>query len=90
MFGRSKSSHQCFIKKTVVKNFAIFTGKYLCQSLFNKVAGLHACNFIKKRHQRRGFPVNIAKFLGTPIIEKHLQTATSPCLLETIGKKISS
>ena len=33
------------------KNFAKFTGKHLCWSLFNKVAGLKAC-----------FPVNFAKF----------------------------
>ena len=37
-----------FCKKGVRRNFAKFTGKHLCQSLFfNKVAGL-ACNFIKK------------------------------------------
>ena len=28
--------------------FAIFTGKHLLGSHFNKVAGLWACNFIKK------------------------------------------
>ena len=33
------------------------------ESLFNKVAGLKACNFIKKRLQHRCFLVNIAKFL---------------------------
>ena len=33
------------------------------ESLVKKVAGLKACNFIKKRHQNRCFPVNIAKFL---------------------------
>ena len=37
-----------FCKKGVLKNFAKFTGKHLCQSLFfNRVAG-GACNFIKK------------------------------------------
>ena len=35
------------------------------ESLFNKVAGLDACIFIKKRKQHRYFPVNIAKFSGT-------------------------
>ena len=30
----------CSMKKGVIKNFAKFTGKHLCQSLFNKVAGL--------------------------------------------------
>ena len=29
------------------------------QSLFNKVAGLHACNFIKKKLQHRCFPVTV-------------------------------
>ena len=32
------------------------------ESLFNKVAGLKFCNFIKKRLQHRYFTVNIAKF----------------------------
>ena len=37
-------------KKGAPRNFAKFTGKHLCQSLFfNKVAGLTACNLIKKR-----------------------------------------
>ena len=36
-----RSSHQrCSVKKGVLRNFAKFTGKHLCQSLFfNKVAG---------------------------------------------------
>ena len=35
-------------EKGVLRNFAKFTGKHLCQNLFfNKVAG-GACNFIKK------------------------------------------
>ena len=41
-----------FFKIGVLKNFAIFTGKHLCQSLFfNKVAGLHPqflCFFTNK------------------------------------------
>ena len=40
----------------VLRNFAKFTGKHLCQSLyFNKVAGLR--------------PVNFAKFLRTPFLQ---------------------
>ena len=45
-----------FCKKAVFKNFAIFTGKHLPWSL-------KACNFIKKRLQRRCF-------LRTPILKK--------------------
>ena len=48
-FDKIRSTHRrCSVKKSVLRNFAKVTGKYLCQSLFfNKVAGL-ACNFIKK------------------------------------------
>ena len=36
-----KECPEVFYKKVVLKNFAKFTGKHLCQSLvFNKVAGL--------------------------------------------------
>ena len=61
------------LKKAVLKNFAIFTGKkpvLELESLFNKVAGLQACNFIKKRLEHRCFPVNFAKFLRTLILKR--------------------
>ena len=49
-----RSSHRrCFIKKAVLKNFAIFTGKLL----------------FKKRLEHWCFPLNIAKFLRTPILK---------------------
>ena len=38
----------------------------MLKSLFNKIAGLQACNFIKKRLQYRCFPVNIVNSLRTP------------------------
>ena len=46
---RHRSSRlDVFCRKGILRNFAKFTGKHLCQSLFfNKVAGA-ACNFIKK------------------------------------------
>ena len=33
------------------------------ESLSNRVPGLKACNFIKKKLQHRCFPVSVAKFL---------------------------
>ena len=40
---------EVFYKKGVLRNFAKFVGKHLCQSLvFSKVAGLQVCNFFKK------------------------------------------
>ena len=44
----------------------------MLKSLLSKVAGLHACNFIKKRLQHRGFSVNIAEFLRIAIFIEHL------------------
>ena len=63
-----KSSHQrCSIIKGVLRNFAKFTGKHLCQSLFfNKVK---AYNFIKKEILAQVFPVIFAKFLRTHILQ---------------------
>ena len=48
-----RSSHRrCSFKKAVISNFELFTGKKLVlQSIFNKVAGLKACNFVKKETQ---------------------------------------
>ena len=73
-----RSSHQrCSMKKGVLRNFAKFTEKHLCQSLFfNKVAGL--------RFRYRCFPMNFAKFLRTPF----LQNATGRLLLLLVQKKI--
>ena len=57
------------MKKGVFKDFAKFTEKPVLESLFNKVAGLSACNFIKKKRQPRCFPVKSAKFLRAPILK---------------------
>ena len=62
-------NEQIFCKNAVLKNFAIFTEKQLFWSLFlNRNTGLQYCNFIKKRLQHKCFPVNIAKFLRTPVL----------------------
>ena len=42
---------KCFVKNNILRNFAKFTGKRLCQSLFfNKV-----CSFVKKENQAQVF-----------------------------------
>ena len=41
----------------------------MLESYFNKVAGLKACNFIKKRLQHRCFSVNTVKFFRAPILK---------------------
>ena len=47
------------------KNFVIFTEKPGLDSVFNEVAGLQTCKFIKKNSRHRCFLVNIAKFFRT-------------------------
>ena len=60
----TRSSHRrCSINKAVFKNFAIFTEKYLCSSIFL------IKQIIKIRLQHRDFPENIAKFLRTPVLK---------------------
>ena len=55
---------RCSEKKLLLKLCAEFTGKHLCWSLFNKVAGRQTCNFFKKRLQYGCFPVNISRVVG--------------------------
>ena len=54
---------EVFHKESVLRNFAKFTGKHLCQSLF----------FNKVEDWVRFFPVNFAKFLGTPFVTEDLR-----------------
>ena len=62
-----------FCKKGVLRNFAKFTGKHLCQSLFfNKVAGLSPATLLKKRLWHRCFPGDFVKLLRTLISTEHL------------------
>ena len=63
-----------FCKEGVLRNFAKFTVKQMCQSLiFNTVAGLRPATLLKKRLWHRCFSVNFAKFLRTPFLTEHLR-----------------
>ena len=64
------SWQRCSVRKGVLINFAKFTGKHLCQSLFfNKVAGLRSATLLKKRLWHRYFPMNFVKFLKTSFLQ---------------------
>ena len=68
------SQPEVFCKKDVLRNFAKFTRKHLCPSLFfNKVAGLRPATLLKKRLWHRCFPVNFVKFLRTPFLTEHVR-----------------
>ena len=64
----ARNNHQrCSVRKGVLRNFAKFKGKHLCQSLFfNKVPGLRPATLLKKRPWHRCFPLNFMKFLRIP------------------------
>ena len=65
-----------FYKISVFKNFAKFTRRHLCRSLFlNKDAGLGPATLLKKKIQHWCFLVNFAKFFRTPF----LQNTSSNC-----------
>ena len=64
-----RSSHRsCIMKKAVLKNFVIFTGK------------LQARNFIKNRLQHQWFPLSIAKFLKTAISKNICSVSCCLCI----------
>ena len=59
-FRTNKRSHRrCSLKKDVLGNFAKFTGKHLCQSIFFNVAGLRPATLLKNMLWHRCFPVNL-------------------------------
>ena len=75
LWNYRSSQRRCYMNKDVLKNFAKFTWKHLCQSFFlNKVAVL---NFIKKRLWHRCFPVNFANFLKNTFSTEHLRGTAS-------------
>ena len=49
-WASDRSSHRkCSVRKAILRNFANFTGKHLCKSLFfNKVSGLRPATLLKK------------------------------------------
>ena len=74
------------VAQGVLKSFAKFTGKQLCQSLFfHKVAGLMTATLLKKRLWHSRFPMNFAKFLRTTFFIEHpwwlLQTSSLVLLI---------
>ena len=77
------------MKKGVLKNFAIFIGKHLSESLFfNKVAGpptsrnvqavgLEACSFIKKDILTQVFRCEFCETFKNTFFIEHLWTTAS-------------
>ena len=63
------------MKKGILRNFAKFTEKHLCQSLFfNKVTGL---NFIKNETLAQVFSSEFGEISKNTFFAGHLQTTAS-------------
>ena len=69
-----KQPQEVFYKKNVLKNFAKFTVKHLCQSLcFNKVGGI-ACNLNKKETLAHVFPCEFCEIFMNTSFTEHLRS----------------
>ena len=89
-----RSSRQVFCKKGVLKRFAKFTGKHLCQSLFfNKVAGLRPAALLKKESPAQVYSCEFCETFSKTYFVEHLRTAASEIkfsVRRTLGLKIAS
>ena len=66
------SRPEVLCKKAVLKNFAEFTGKHLCQGLFfNKVEGLSPATLLKKR-LAQVFSFEFCEISEKPFFIEHL------------------
>ena len=66
-----KQPAEVFYKKAVLKNFSVFTGKYLCLILFLiKFRVFRSATFLKKRFHPRCFSLNVAKFFRKLCLKK--------------------
>ena len=66
-----------FCEKGVLRNFAKFTGKHLCQSLFLINLQARACNFIKKETLAQVFSGEVCKIYKNIFFTEHLWTTAS-------------
>ena len=85
---KRSSRSDVFCEKGVLRNFAEFTGKHLCHSLFfNKVAG-GACNFIKKETLAQMFSCEFCEISKNTFFTEHLRwLLLEKCLFCNVTEK---
>ena len=74
-----RSSHRrCSVRKGVFRDFAKFTGKYPCQSLFfNKVVDLSPATLLKKETLAQVFSCEFCKISTNTFLKEHLWVTAS-------------
>ena len=86
-----RSSHRwCSVRKGVLRNFAKFTGKHLCQSLFfNKVAGLQNTFFTEHLQTTdSGHSLYWGKFIGNiSLLDLKIICVYFPCNFQSSKKE---
>ena len=86
---------RCFSEYVFLKFCNIQKKTIELESLFNMVACLKTCNFIKKRLQRSYFPMNIAKYSGfyrcyiNKLFRKILQTLLERVVIEVLFYQVA-
>ena len=84
----SRSSHRrCSMKTAVLKNFAIFTGKYLCWSLFLITFQALVLQSYKKEIPTQVFSCEYCETFKNTYFEEHLRTAASLPLYVSVHHK---
>ena len=75
MFFRTcrSSCPEMFCKKGVLKHFAKFTGKHLCQNLFLIVAALRHATFLKKETLAQVFSCEFCEILKNTLLTEYLR-----------------
>ena len=98
LYQNRSSRPEVFCKKGSLRNFAKFTGKHLCQSLFfNKVAGVSKetlaqvfscefCKISKNTFSCRTPPVAACAKIGVIITDEFLSKPTEPFFREKYRK----
>ena len=73
-----KQHRECSIRKGILRNFARFTGKQMCQILvFNKVAGLRPATLLKKEAHAQVFSCEFCEISKNTFFAEHLGTTAS-------------
>ena len=80
LFGMFRNIHRrSSVKKIVPKNFAIFTGKHLCWSLFLINLQAFRSTALLKRDSNTGVFLWILRNFKNTYLEEHLRTVASKC-----------
>ena len=89
-----KQPPEVFCTKGILRNFANFTGKHLCQSLFvNEVAGLRPATLLKKGSGKGVFLWNLRNFKEHLLCRTPLVAASEspyPAWIKMIHKVLKS